>query len=151
MLAVHFARLMFKSSDGLNHQSNATVYVNTKTMKRVNYLAPYASHSFSQQVIATKAGGFLFADMGDGAPRGFEVSQLYKTSAGNMVVNERTPFHFTEANGTPYGLMYNYTFAELGGIAETKNYFVLAGNSEKKLSLDTYKKVPTVKMYLYRS
>lgn len=140
VLAVHFARQMFKFSDGLNHQSNATVYVNTKTMKRVNYDTPYASHSFSQQVIATKAGGFLFADMGDAAPRGFEVSQLYKNSGGNMVVSEKTTFHFTEANGTNYGMMYNYTFAELGGIAETDNYFVLVGNSEKKLSLDTYQR-----------
>ena len=57
-----------------------------------------------------------------------------------MVVSEKTTFHFTEANGTNYGMMYNYTFAELGGIAETDNYFVLVGNSEKKLSLDTYQR-----------
>lgn len=127
VVVAHFARLMFKHSDGLNHQASQVVYLNTKTMKQVKQKQPYISHSFNQQVLPLKDGNVLFVDQGDGYPRGFGLNHLAKNE-----MTEFTPFHFKEGGPTPNG--YNYTFAQLGGIAEGKVGYALLGSSEKTLS-----------------
>lgn len=122
-LALHFSRLMFQSYDGLNHQSSTVLYVDIDSMTPLDLPTLYVSHSFGQQVIPTRDGGFLFADLGDASPRGFEVSALV---LGRMF--GFTSFHFREL--TPY----QSTNSALGGIAEGDRGYLLAGSSERSLS-----------------
>ena len=71
-LILHTGRLRFKSSDGLNHQSNLSVYINTATMKvtYVSALFPenHVSHSFDAYV-RFDGNTAVFLDLGDGSPR----------------------------------------------------------------------------------
>lgn len=128
IITAHFARLMFKSDDGLNHQANKALFVDTSTMKEVDrFYTPYTSHSFDQQVIPTSDGGFLFADRGDAFPRAFNITKVNEES-----IQYLEPFHFREGTAEGYG--YNKTFSQLGGIAEGTKGFALVGSSEKTLS-----------------
>ncbi|MDR0434214.1 MAG: cell wall-binding repeat-containing protein [Gracilibacteraceae bacterium] len=122
VLAAHTGRQMFRSADGLNHQSSLVLYADVKTMQPLQPGAPYTSHSFDQQVVPI-AGGFLFADRGDAYPRGFELAKLE-----NGQLTSVTPFHFREMQE------YNFTNSELGGVAETNFSYVLVGSSDKILS-----------------
>lgn len=128
IITAHFARLMFKSDDGLNHQANKALFVDASTMKEVDrFYTPYTSHSFDQQVIPTSDGGFLFADRGDAFPRAFNITKVNEES-----IQYLEPFHFREGKASGYG--YNQTFSQLGGIAEGTKGFALVGSSEKTLS-----------------
>ncbi|MCL2549038.1 MAG: S-layer homology domain-containing protein [Symbiobacteriaceae bacterium] len=123
VLAVHFSRTMFKSGDGLNHQSSTVLYVDIDQMTPVSLPIPYTSHSFAQAAVTTSDGGFLFADRGDGYPRGFKI-----TTVSWMGEHGITPFHFRELNP------YQQTNSSLAGIAETASGYLLAGTSERVLS-----------------
>ena len=123
-LVCTYAREMYSG-----HQSNHVVYVKTSDMTRLDYLEPYTSHSFDQQVVAV-SNGFLFADQGDAYGRGFNVSRV-SSDGENMKM--MVPFHFREGADRAYG--YNETYARLGSVAEVSAGFVLAGTSERKLSL----------------
>lgn len=128
ILACNYGREMYSG-----HQSNFVIYVDCSTMKRITVtgygMVPYCSHSFDQRVITLSNGNFLMADQGDAYPRGFQVS-LANTSGCTA---EFTSFHFREGSNRDYG--YNETYAQLGGIAETTNGYVLCGSSERTLSL----------------
>lgn len=126
-LVAHFARIMFRHSDGLNHQASQVVFADAVTMKPIESPKPYVSHSLNQQVLPMKDGSLLFVDQGDGGSRGFEINHLV---GGDMI--EFTPFQFREGEDWSHG--YNKTFAQLGGIAEGKVGYSLLGSSEKTLS-----------------
>ncbi|MDR1604622.1 MAG: cell wall-binding repeat-containing protein, partial [Gracilibacteraceae bacterium] len=123
VIAVHSGRLMFKSADGLNHQSSLILYADVQNMQPLQLPEPYTSHSFDQQVIPLFGGGFLFADRGDAYPRGFVVAKLENNQLSSVAT-----FHFREAEE------YNYTNSDLGGVAETDFSYVLVGSSDKTLS-----------------
>ena len=131
ILALHFSRTMFRSDDGLNHQSSTSLYVDINTMLRLDMPISYTSHSFDQAVIATSDGGFLFADRGDAYPRGFAIS---KSNVGGYMrdilgsLPGITPFHFRELSP------YQSTNSRLGGIAESSYGYLLAGVSDRVLS-----------------
>ncbi len=129
IVAAYFARRMYQSSDGLNHQASQAVYADANTMKPLELPRPYSSHSFDQQVIATSDGELLFVDKGDAFERGFLISELDKIDM-NARVSTIVPFHFRE--GTTY--RYQWVFAQLGGIAEGDKGYALVGSSEKTLS-----------------
>lgn len=124
ILAITYAREMYNG-----HQSNHVIYVKIPSLVRNKKIPePYTSHSFDQRVIVTSDNGFLFADQGDAFPRGFHIQKVM-----NNRLSSFEPFHFREGYNIPYG--YNNTFAFLGGIAEVSTGYVLAGSSEKTLSL----------------
>jgi hypothetical protein len=123
VIAARTGKQMFRSADGLNHQSSLVLYADTATMQPLQLPEPYTSHSFDQQVIPVSSGGFLFVDRGDAYPRGFEVAKLE-----NNQLTSVTPFHFREIE------TYNYTNSDLGGVAETDLSYVLVGSSDKTLS-----------------
>lgn len=127
MLIAHFARRMFAHEDGFNHQASQVVYADAKTMTPMTYQKPYVSHSFDQQILPLKNGNTVFVDQGDGHSRGFEINHLVDSE-----LIEFTPFHFREGEDRAYG--YNYTFSQLGGIAEGRGGYALLGASEKTLS-----------------
>ena len=74
VLAIHTAHEMYAKSDGLHHQANMTLWINTATMKliesghEVSYSYAYCSHSFNQFIIAD-GGKFVTVDHGDAYPR----------------------------------------------------------------------------------
>ena len=127
LLVCTYARLMYNG-----YQSNYVVYVNCATMKKVVMAAPYCSHSFDQQVLATGSGAYLFVDHGDEFERGFVISKVSQNSSGKWKIDKFTPFHFREGTNREFG--YNETYAQLGGIAEASTGYVLLGSSEKTLS-----------------
>ena len=137
ILACNYAREMYNG-----HQSNHVIFVNIDTMTKVNQAGCYASHSFDQRVIVTGSGDYLFANQGDAYPRGFQISLSRKGNTDIWDTIDYVPFHFREGSNRAYG--YNETYAQLGGIAEIDTGYVLAGASEKTLSLDT---APTSRMY----
>lgn len=68
-LIIHTARIMFKGSDGVRHQSNISFEINTETMAvKSVYGAPYVSHSFNR-FVKFKDGNLYFLDLGDAYPR----------------------------------------------------------------------------------
>lgn len=130
VLACHHARQMING-----HQSNMVHYVDISTMEKLEIVPSYTSHSMDQQIIATKDGGFLLADHGDGAPeRAFMINKV-ESKDSDWDTNGVAAFHFREGANRPNG--YNETYAQLGGIAELPNAYVLVGASERTLSLDT--------------
>jgi len=130
MLVCNHARQMING-----HQSNMVHYVNTETMEKLEIVPCYTSHSVDQQVIATKDGGFLLVDHGDGEPeRAFMVNRFENGTSG-WTNDGVAAFHFREGADRVNG--YNETYAQLGGIAELPNAYILVGASERTLSLET--------------
>lgn len=127
VLACNYARTMYNG-----HQSNHVVYVRTDTMTRVDGATPYCSHSFDQRVLALSDGGLLMANQGDAYSRSFNVAYVLPDYSD---LYDIWNFHFREGANRSYG--YNETYAQMGGIAETKNGFAFCGSSERTLSLNT--------------
>jgi hypothetical protein len=128
IIAAHFARTMFQSDDGLNHQSSTVVYADINTMKPIEWPIPYASHSLDQYIIPSSGGGFILEDRGDAYPRAFALTRVTSESSHTF-----ESFHFAESE------TYQLTRSELGGLAETTAGYVLAANSIKEL---TYIPIP---------
>lgn len=122
VIAAHFGRVMFKTDDGLNHQSSTVVYAKIDNMEPVTLPILYCSHSFDQQVIATDT-GFAFVDKGDAFPRGYK---LHVLDGGTLSGFES--FHFAERE------TYQETGSILGGIAQNRFGYVLGASSVKELS-----------------
>jgi len=127
MLVCAYGREMYNG-----HQSSNSLYVQTDTMKKLKIDTIYTSHSFDQQVISTMDGGYLFVDHGDGYARAFTLYKLFK--GADQPSQRFASFHFREGSDRSHG--YNETYAQLGGIAELSNSYVLVGASERTLSLD---------------
>lgn len=111
ILVCNYARKMYSG-----HQSNCVLYLDTRTMTRLNdNYAVYCSHSFNQDVIITSEGGYLFANQGDAYSRGFMIDKV--TSNRNRGFSD-VIFHFREGAKRDYG--YNETYAEMGGAHRNK-------------------------------
>jgi len=135
MLCVYFARKKFASpNDGLNHQSSYGFILNKDTFRRVDAgqvinnsykvngaFIPYVSHSFNQFLLPIRD-GFLFADKGDMYPRAFSFGKFV---TGRQSIDGKTAFSFKKSS------TYQYTFAQLGGAAQTANGFIFTGTYEK--------------------
>jgi uncharacterized protein YjdB len=125
VLVCRYGRVMYSG-----HQSSHALYVDTAAMTKLDYPAPYNSHSFDQKVIETSDGGYLFADRGDAYDRGFVVFKVNKYMDDIWSIPSYVPFHFRN------GFIYQMTYATLAGIAECSNGYAIVGNSEKTLSYD---------------
>jgi len=128
MLAVYFARQMFNG-----HQASYGFIVDKDTFERVdrgattnserlggNSQIPYVSHSFNQFILPVD-NGFIFADQGDVYPRSFDFS-LFQKGRNTKRLNA---FRFKRSS------RYQYTFAQLGGLAKTSGGYIFAGTYEK--------------------
>ena len=133
MLAVYFAREMFSG-----HQASYGFVLDKETFERIDRgqvtnnsyiikgdkVVPYASHSFNQFILPVE-GGFLYANQGDVYPRGF-VFEIFMADRGSK---ELRSFTFKK------GSTYQYTFAQLGGLAKTSNGYIFLGAYEKSTSV----------------
>ena len=110
ILVCYMGRMMYNG-----HQSSALYAVKTSDMTRTYGLFMYASHSFDQRIIVAGDGRFITVDQSDGDPRGFTLSDCNDHTF--------TPFNCTGDR--------QQTYANLAGIAEAKDGFVLIGSSVK--------------------
>src|SRR5699024_2462935 len=87
-LTVHTSRERYLTDDGLNHQSQLTIILDTDTMKTKNYLGEFqknhVGHSFNQfaQYDGDK---LILVDHGDAYPR-------------SIVLNKESGSEFTEVD-----------------------------------------------------
>jgi hypothetical protein len=134
MLCVYFARQMFKSNDGMNHQASYGFVVNKDSFARLDsgqvtnskatpvnrvpsrMQMPYVSHSFNQYILPIE-NGFIFADHGDAFPRCFNFAEFKN---GENTKNLQA-FKFAGQTGQ------NATYAEMGGLAKTSKGYIFAG------------------------
>ena len=73
-LIIHTCHQMYKSSDGLNHQSNLSLYLDVDKMDTVkSFSLAYASHAFTQ-LIREDNGKLVTVDHGDSFPRGIRLN-----------------------------------------------------------------------------
>lgn len=117
-LILHTARTRYKSSDGLNHQSNLDIYVNTDTMKvtYVSSLSPgnHVGHSFDTYV-QFDSNMPVFLDHGDAYPR----SVVLQKAKGSSYL-KATMFKISGPIGA------NYTGVTVGGFEVSKNNYLTA-------------------------
>jgi len=120
-IAVYFARQMFRSRDSKNHQASYGFIIDKNSMERIpNIAMPSAGHSFNQYILPIE-NGFIFTDQGDNGPRGFNFAKVQN----GQKIKELRSFTFKR------GRTYQYTFAQLGGLAKTANGYIFLGAYEK--------------------
>ncbi len=122
VLVCRYSRLMYNE-----YSSSHALYIDTKTMSKLNYVAPMNSGT-GQKVIATTDGGYLMAESRYTGGRGFTISRVYPNTSDLTVIPSFTSFHYRNGN------IYHSTYASIGGIVECTNGFALSGVSEKTLS-----------------
>jgi len=93
-LVFHTSRERYTTSDGLNHQSQLTLIVDTGAMKVLNDLGPFqsnhVSHSFDQYVLID----------GQGNPTsGIEILKGFKLSKGQPVVRGNKVTWYVDKKG----------------------------------------------------
>ena len=134
-LVVRTSHEMYASSDGVHHQANVTILVDTSSMtvkdsytSVMNTSYGYVSHSFNQFVKLVD-GKVVSVDHGDAYPRGIVLME-YPTSVSTGKfgwstgkVATTTVMSFAGEVGD------NYTGASVGGFEVSDSSFLVAGNS----------------------
>jgi hypothetical protein len=123
MLAVHFARAMFKQADGSAHQAAYKFLLNKDTFESADnsMTFPLVSHSFNQFILPIN-NGFAFADQGDSYPqRAFNFAK-YTREQGNSRIPVLSAFSFLGEKGD------NTTNAQMGGLAKTSVGYIFSGS-----------------------
>lgn len=121
-LTVHTSRERFTSEDGLNHQSQFTVILDTKTMQPINELKLFqnnhVSHSFNQ-FVRYDGNTPVLVDHGDAYPRSVVLSK--RTAGGSY--SELDLFAIPGATGA------NCTGVNVGGFEVSADNYIVAINS----------------------
>ncbi len=126
-LTVHTSRKLFKSDDGLNHQSQFTVVLDTATMSPVNSLQRsqynHVSHSFNQ-FVAYDNGKRVLVDHGDAYPRSVVLSKYTGT-------NDSGEENYTKTNlfDIPGTVGANCTGVNLGSFEVSDNNYIVSINT----------------------
>lgn len=136
-LYVRTCHEMYKSDDGLNHQSNLTFCVQEENMSItdsfysvMNTSYGYVSHSFNQFILVDSAGTLVAADHGDAYPR----SIVLMTYPGNAGSGKFVPSGWSSSTKVKDMVTFsgqvgnNATGASLGGLAETSSGYVTVCN-----------------------
>ena len=123
-LVMHTQRHHFQFHDGLRHQSNLSVLMNTETMKAacVELGNSYTSHSF-QQFAGFKGDSLYLADLGDGYPRAIHVSICDHFGTDAEEDRDYETFRFRGAIGN------NTTGTRIAGMEVGRNNIVITGTS----------------------
>ncbi len=134
-LFIRTAHEMYKSSDGVNHQANVSIKLNTSSMTIASSLtdvwnisAGYVSHSFNQFIMVDDAGYVVTLDHGDAGPRSAALGR-YGSKAGSLVFGKSASFTKTDTMNYAGNLGANRTNASLGGLAFSDSNYLTAGNS----------------------
>lgn len=120
-LVFHSSRLRYKTEDGLNHQSQLTIILDTDTMKVVNHTgrfqANHVSHSFNQ--LARYDDTHVLVDLGDGAPRSVVLNKQKSVQEYTAVDLFKIPGEFGD----------NYTGVSIGGFEVSAKSYIAVINS----------------------
>lgn len=132
MLYIHTAHEMYKSSDGLNHQSNFFVDIHIPTMTvttLTGFGRAYVSHSF-QQFIRRDGSDILQLDLGDAFPRAV-VMNRFPGAAGSL---QKTASDSQALIILPIAGSFgnNHTGVRLAGLEAGNGCYIVAGTSENQ-------------------
>ena len=136
-LGMIMGRTMLQTPDGLNHQGGVAVVFDASSLGVVTNWGQTSGHSWDNVLLTNNSGQFLGFDQGDNFPRGINLHKFSATSRNSVVISTYKTLHGTTAqnpagttfpvyaaistNGTTYYEWSNdnFTYAELGGIAQT--------------------------------
>lgn len=120
-LVFHTSRERYTTADGLNHQSQLTIIVNTRSMTVTNdtgeFQKNHVSHSFDQYVMFD-GNAHVLVDHGDAYPRSVVLNKGDGTS-----YNEVDLFRIPGETGE------NYTGVSIGGFEMSSANYIVAMNS----------------------
>jgi len=120
-LVFHTARLRYKTPDGLNHQSQLTIVVDTSTMTVTNHLGRFqenhVSHSFDQYVLFD-GNRHVLLDHGDAYPRSIVLSR----QSGNS-------YNTVSMFDIPGKIGANMTGVSVGGFEMSSTSYIVAMNT----------------------
>ena len=146
-LVIRTCHEMYASDkDGLHHQANVTMIVNTSTMTILDsvhivagFYRGYVSHSFNQYV-KLDGNHIVGADHGDCYPRSMCIV-YYKgdMTSGSILGSGITSYEPIKLCGT-YDDLHNYTGATLGGFEISSSSYILVGSSIDQSDTSTKKK-----------
>ena len=132
-LLIRTSHQMYTHSDGLRHQANVTIQVDTENMtitdsytKIMNSSAGYVSHSFNQ-FIGIDNNKIVALDHGDAYPRSLAFLK-YPTdvTTGTFSTYSCELIHIMNFPGQ---IGANRTGASAGGLEIAADYYLVAGNS----------------------
>ena len=133
ILYIHTCHKMYRSNDGLNHQSNMLISLRESDMKiaDINYQVSnnntgYVSHSFNQFILIDNDKNIVTVNHGDAFPRAVVLSK-YRSKADNSgrFNNGVNNVFLLQMNGYQGN---NSTGACVGGFAESQNYYITSFN-----------------------
>ncbi len=113
-MGVYTCRTMYRTEDGLHHQSSFAFTVDIESMEVTQMKNVYASHSFDQYVKAV-GNGFRFVDHGDAYPRTVDIQDEKGFSVDVLRICGE--------------MGDNNTGVSLGGFEQSSDKLIIAGNS----------------------
>ncbi|WP_139787076.1 hypothetical protein [Cohnella massiliensis] len=120
-LVFHTSRQRYMTEDGLNHQSQLTIMIDTSTMSVTNSLGKFqpnhVSHSFDQYVLFD-GNEHVLLDHGDAYPRSIVLQK------GNGV-----SYREVDMFEIPGKIGANMTGVSVGGFAESSSHYIVAMNT----------------------
>lgn len=119
-LVIHLSRLRYRSSDGIRHQSQLTLIIDTNSMKVTNdtslFQENHVSHSFEQSVLHD-GNQHVLLDHGDGFPRSIVLHKGDGQTYKNVDVVK-----------IPGSIGANQTGVALGGFTQTDDHYLVLYN-----------------------
>lgn len=147
-LLIRTSHKMYRTPDGLNHQANVTIQVDTKKMAVtdsytgiMNSSFGYVSHSFNQ-FIKTDGKNIVAVDHGDGYPRAICLIK-YNTdfTTGKFVPGRScTVYNMLNISGD---IGNNYTGAAVGGFEISDSNYIVVGSSRDQ-NYDHYERTKNI-------
>ena len=125
---------MYRSSDGLNHQSNLTMAVRQSDMTVtdsfygvMNTSYGYVSHSFNQYLLVDEDGFIVALDHGDAYPRGAVLMRYYQKAGQEKFRGASYSAWCSSDNIVEFAgnIGNNTTGASVGGLGETGQCYVM--------------------------
>lgn len=136
-LVIHTAHGMYKSSDGLSHQANVTIQLDTNSMTITDSFTDimnidfgYVSHSFNQ-FVEIDNGHIITLDHGDAHPRSLVIGRYTSPVTSGKFINGATIFNHSEIYKIPDSTAahYNFTGVAVGGFEATGTGYLTAIDS----------------------
>lgn len=126
-LVFHTSRERYTTDDGLNHQSQLTIIVDTSTMRVENYLGEYqsnhVSHSFDQYVLFDD-NVHVLVDHGDAYPRSIVLNRKEQNNFDTY-----QDYYSVNLFEIPGKTGANCTGVSLGGFEITPTSYIVAMNT----------------------
>lgn len=129
-LVIHTCREMFKSEDGLNHQSNYTIFIKIddmgKTIPNGQFgSALYTSHSFNQFILSDND-EIVTLDHGDAYPRAITLQKMYVNTSESFN-GDKQEVSLVDIEGN---IGDNYTGITIGGLEKSEDNYIAVGSAK---------------------